>query len=220
MVCFIRNSEIFYHFCLETEVAPLWDPDRRSFIGLMTTYDYIHALMKCLARGIPMIELSSKSIADILQSPIISFSHPFFDPLEPDESIFQLCRRLYDSKSEFAPIVDQESGSLVATLGYFDVVHLLDSAAKQVPNFFGDTLEQLEIVRDRSTVITIKRSATVLETLSLFENHNITGAPVIDETNGRVINYYHKSDPTFIIKASEPDAILINLRDMTIGNKI
>ena len=30
--------------CSDTDVAPLWDPERRQFVGLMTVGDYIQAL--------------------------------------------------------------------------------------------------------------------------------------------------------------------------------
>jgi hypothetical protein len=35
-------------------------------------------------------------------------------------------------EADYVPIVDPDEGNLVAILGYLDVVHLLDQAAKQV----------------------------------------------------------------------------------------
>lgn len=206
---------------VETEVAPLWDPEKRSFVGLLTTYDYINTLRVCLARGIPMIELSSKTIAEILSSPVITFNNPYFEPLDPDDSIYQLCRLLYNSKSDFAPVVDPITGNIVTILGYLDIVHLVDSAAKQMPTLFSDSIDHLNIVqRDLKSLITLKPSTTIGETLNIFELHGIAGAPVIDEKTGRVINFYYKSDVTFITKANDPDSILLNLRDLTIGEAI
>lgn len=36
-------TDVFFPY-LDTDVAPLWDPERRQFVGLMTVEDYIQAL--------------------------------------------------------------------------------------------------------------------------------------------------------------------------------
>lgn len=164
-----------------------------------------------------MIELASKTIWNMKHS--IPFTHPEFHFLEPDKSIYGLCQTLYDSKIDYVPIIDPETGSLVTILGYMDIVHLVDCAAKQYPAIFSDTLETLNIVgrNPNLPIITVKRSMVLADVLTIFENNRINGAPVVDDY-GKVINFYHKADVTFIVKATEPDAILVNLKELTIGD--
>eukprot|EP00595_Chromulina_sp_UTEXLB2642_P001175 CAMPEP_0196763866 /NCGR_PEP_ID=MMETSP1095-20130614/4889_1 /TAXON_ID=96789 ORGANISM="Chromulina nebulosa, Strain UTEXLB2642" /NCGR_SAMPLE_ID=MMETSP1095 /ASSEMBLY_ACC=CAM_ASM_000446 /LENGTH=369 /DNA_ID=CAMNT_0042117987 /DNA_START=89 /DNA_END=1198 /DNA_ORIENTATION=+ len=210
----------------DTEVAPLWDPEKRCFSAIMTTYDYINALRICLLRGIPMIDLSSKTIEDMLNTPLLTFAHPYFDPLDAEETIYQLCRNLHHSASDYVPIIDPDSGALVSTLGYLDIVHLLDSAAKQYPELFEETLESMGIyshmlhgaitTNKTSGALTLTKNMFLSEVLNVLESNHISGAPVVDE-QGKVCSYYHKSDVTFITKATDPENILTNLRDMTLG---
>eukprot|EP01039_Chlorochromonas_danica_P006272 gene6272-6914_t len=45
----------------DTDVAPLWDPELRSFVGLMVVQDYITAMRLCLAHNIAQASLSTPS---------------------------------------------------------------------------------------------------------------------------------------------------------------
>lgn len=202
----------------DTDVAPLWDPEKRCFVGLMTLSDYIQALHLCIMRNIPIIELSSKAISDMLSSPIMTFLHPTFESLDAEDSIFQLCRYLRNSNAQYVPIVDPENGNLVSILGYMDLVRLLDHAAKQYSMLFNESLEQMGIGTFQN-VYTANKSTLLHDLLTQLLTHGISGVPVLDEA-GRVYNYYHKSDVTFITKATDPEAILTNLNGLTVGEAI
>lgn len=198
-------------------MAPLYDPEKRVFTGLITTNDYIHALRVCIQRQIPMIDLATKSISDVFTSPIIKFIHPYFEPLEAEEAVIQLCRVLYQSKCDFVPIIDPLTGKLVSTLGYMDIVHLMDTASRQYPSLFSDTLDRMNLIgKNANQTVVLGKKMKIFEVLNFLEVNNIAGAPVIDE-NGRVFNYYHKSDVTFITKASDPESVLVNLQELTLG---
>jgi hypothetical protein len=54
----------------DTDVAPLWDPARRQFVGLMTISDYVQALQVCRRQGISMLDLSTRSITGLPPSPL------------------------------------------------------------------------------------------------------------------------------------------------------
>lgn len=46
---------------LDTDVAPLWDPELRSFVGLMVVQDYITAMRLCLAHNLSQASQSTPS---------------------------------------------------------------------------------------------------------------------------------------------------------------
>ena len=62
----------------DTDVAPLWDPARRQFVGLMTISDYVQALQVCRRQGISMLDLSTRSITGLvcLETPAIPSPPP------------------------------------------------------------------------------------------------------------------------------------------------
>lgn len=47
---------------VDTEVAPLWCPEKKTFLALMTIPDYIRALQICRTQGITVADLSLRSI--------------------------------------------------------------------------------------------------------------------------------------------------------------
>jgi len=148
----------------------------------------------------------------------MTFLHPSFEPLDAEESIFQLCRYLRNSNAEFVPVVDPDNGNLVSVLGYMDLVRLLDHAAKQFSMLFNESLEQMGIGTFQN-ILTASKSTLLHEVLSKLLANDISGVPVVDEM-GRVYNYYHKSDVTFITKAADPEAILTNMMSLTVGEAI
>lgn len=182
----------------------------------MTVGDYIRALLVCFTQNISMIDLSTRSIADMLCSPLMTYQHGDFHALDAEDSVQQLCLQLVRLSADYVPVIDPDSGSLVSVLGYIDIVHLLDQAAKQHPNLFFETLEQMRIGTFGQNVITAPGTALLPEVLSVLGTHDISGIPVVD-ANQRVIGLYHKTDVTFITKAADPDAVLTNLSSFSVN---
>ena len=101
----------------DTDIAPLWDPDRKTFVAMMTMTDFIQALRIYRNRGIPVTDLASVSIADMLvlshaqwhilninyiliillfrlASPIAPVRHLEFTAIDPEDTAYELCRLL------------------------------------------------------------------------------------------------------------------------------
>lgn len=215
-------------------MAPLWDPERRQFVGLMTVGDYIHALRVWRSQRLPTAELTNRSINDMIQLSnsmvsqqqsqqqlrhphlpsvqlplIVRFRHADFQAVEAEDSVVQLSVLLLRSGNDYVPVLDPDTGSLVSILGYLDIVHLLDQAAIQYPQFFGQTLQQLRIGA-YSNLITAPRHAKVCDILDALDAHGISSLPIVDEA-GRVVDTYHRSDVSFVIKAADPDEVIANL---------
>ena len=187
-------------------------------MGMMTTGDYIRALRVCRAQNVSMQDLATRSIADMLASPLIAFQHAELHAIDAEDTIQQMCRQLLRLNADFVSVVDPDEGSLISILGYLDIVHLLDLAAKQHPSLFSESIEQMRI-GTFSNVITAPHTAPLADVLAALEDRNLSGMPVTDEA-GRVVGMYHRSDVTFITQAgiAAPDAILTNLARMTVGD--
>lgn len=203
--------------CSETDVAPIWDAERNVFVALMTIADYVRALLVCHRQNISMLDLSTRSIADMLCSPLIQYQHSDFHAVDAEDSVQQLCLQLTRLTADYVPIVDPDAGSLVGVLGYLDVVHLLDQAAKQHPNLFFETLEQMRIGTFGDRVVTAPLTTQLPDILTALSSHEVSGIPIVDSSN-RVVGLYHKTDVTFITKATEPDSVLTNLAVYTVGD--
>ncbi|KAJ1432065.1 hypothetical protein B484DRAFT_447999 [Ochromonadaceae sp. CCMP2298] len=193
----------------DTDTAPLWDPERRTFVGLMTISDYIHALRVWRAQSLPSSDLTSKTISEMMLASGLVFRQAGFQSIDAEDSVLQMCMLLLRTGNDYVPVIDAETGNLVSILGFLDVVHLLNQASERFPNLFARTIQEAQIGTFQN-IITAPKSAKLCEVLDVLEQRNMSGLPVVDEAN-RVVGFYHRSDVSFIIKATDTDVVLSNL---------
>lgn len=204
----------------DSDIGALWDPSIRQFTALISICDYIRAIMVCHDKDIPLIDLSAKSIADVLSSPLVPFSHPCFDAIDAEESISTLIQQLKATNADFIPIISVADGKLVTVLGYLDIIHLLDQASKQHPNLFIETIGEMGVGTFHHKVITVNKSTPLVDAIRLFDAHKISGVPVLDEATGHLVSYLHKSEVNFITRVPDAESIMTNLKTITVGGVI
>ena len=198
-------------------VAPLWHPQRKEFVALMTVSDFINMLRHHRRHDIPLSELS-KSIDDMLTSPMGVFKHADFETVDAEDSVFQLCGLMQRLGTDYVPVIDPDEGSLVAILGYLDLVHLLHEASRQFPQFFGSSVLQAG-VGTFENVVTAPQSMLLFDVIDLMEQRGISGIPVTNDY-GHVVGLYHRSDVSFITKAVDPDSAISGLHTLPVGDAL
>lgn len=218
---------IFISFA-DTEVAALWDPEKRSIIGLMTMYDYIYALQLCRQHGIPNTELARKTIHDMIALPVAAFKHS--DPtqtlyVDAEDSVFQLCMLLDRSNTDFAYVVNPDDGNIVSILGYLDIINFLHVASKQQPQLFGFTVQQILTQRSASgpaaaeaVTLSAPVSTKLADVLRVMEERGLNSIPIVDDTRRTVLGMYYKSDATFIVRATDPEMVSAYLSNLSMGD--
>jgi len=202
----------------DTAVAPLWDPGTHSFTGLMTIADYVRALKLCRQENVSMLELSARSIADLIGSPKFRFQHGEFSSVDAEDSVQNMCYFLNRHNTNFVPILNPDDGTLVSILGYLDLIHLLHQAAKQHPELFATTIQDMRL----DVTGNGKSRAAALPTtpiLSILQHDDDLqgGVAIVDERN-IVTGIYHMTDVTFITRALESQNVLTNLETFTIDD--
>lgn len=204
---------VFIYF-LDTDVAPLWDPEHRNFIGLMTVYDYIRALRICQSKGISASDLATQTLADILSTAPFIFRHRGFPAIDAETSVYELCRLLCRD-NDYVCALDPETGALVSILGPLDVLHLLYQVASTNETLFTQPLGALgslgHVGSWNPNVFTASTEAPLADLLdALDQRGEISSAPVVDGV-GRLVGLYHRSDVSFAMKAPDVEAALNNL---------
>lgn len=196
-------------------MAPLWDPDQRTFVGLMTIYDYIRALRICQARGISATDLAAQTLSDILHTAPFLLRHTGFPHIDAEDSVFQLCQAFYSGGNDYICVVDPETNALVSIVGPLDVLHLLHLVAKANISMFSQTVQSLGLGTWDSEVFTAPLRAPLGDLLDALENRgDLSAAPILDDNN-RLVGIYHRSDVSFAMKAADVEAALSNLRTCT-----
>lgn len=225
----------------ETDVAPLWDPELRSFVGLMTVQDYIRSLRLCLFHSINAMELTTKSIQDMLIATPYIFHNQGFQGLDAEDPVLQLVSMMYKNRLDYMPILDPDNGNLISILGPLDVLHLFDQIARTNEMIFNISLSSLKIgcFLDSSTspssTTTVSSSSSassgvlryvtkqtlIRECLEMCDQYEISALPVVDSVETkRVVAIYYRSDVSFIMKASDPEAVLHNLRTFRVEDSL
>lgn len=175
------------------------------------------------------------TISDVMSSPLgqIAFSHKVFQTVDVEDTVFELCKSLQELRNDFAPIATSDDGAeaggvgrgsspgtVVAVLGYLDIVNLLDQAAKQCPHLFTERVEQLRSTTTAFTrVRTAPWNAPFAAVLSLMHEHGLSGVPVVDD-HMRVVGIYHKEDANLIAvtPVEQHEQLLSCILDMPIGD--
>lgn len=145
----------------------------------------------------------------MMHSAGLLFRHAEFLPVDAEDSVFQMCAMLLRTDNDYVPVVDGDSGNLVSILGFLDVVQLLNQAAMQHPNLFARSIRDSG-VGTAHNILTAPKTAKVHEVLDALEQRGLSGLPVVDEQN-KVVGFYHRSDVSFILKASDTDVVIRNL---------
>jgi len=166
-------------------------------------------------RDSSLADLNTKSISDILSSSkVFKLRHSDFQPVDAEDSVYKMCRLLQRQGADYVPIIDPDEGNLVAVLGYLDVVNLLDTAARQFPHLFVTTIEEARVGTYR--VITAPHTALLSDVLRVLDERHISSIPITNDAS-KVVGLYYKSDVSFITKSPTPDAILLNLATLKVG---
>mmetsp|Transcript_14258 Transcript_14258/g.14898 ORF Transcript_14258/g.14898 Transcript_14258/m.14898 type:complete len:336 (+) Transcript_14258:23-1030(+) len=198
----------------ETDVAPIWDPERRTFVAMMTTRDYYQIKKRKSQLG---VSLQSQSISDILLLEEFAFIQNEFHSIDAEDSVKELSGMLDRLDVEYISVLDSDEGNLVAVLGYMDILHLLAQLAQRYPSAFSTPIESLQLRNNISATAPI--NSTLNEVVDIMYERNISCIPITDN-NQRVVGFYQYSDTAFISKLSPTSdlSVLSNLDNQIISD--
>lgn len=197
-------------------VAPLWDANKGGFVALMTTTDFANAVKKSFDGGGSPNILNS-TITEMLSSEEQYFIHSDFNSIDAEDSVHQLCASLSRYDSEYVPVIDPDEGSLVAILGYMDILFLLVQMTDRFPLMFAATVESALIAYVKN-IPTVPRTAYLSDVFDVIEDRDVKCVAVADPT-GRVSTLYQISDAEFL-SSIVSDTLLQSFGSKTIGEVV
>jgi CBS domain-containing protein len=182
----------------------------------------------------PVLELASKSISDVISSSLISSPYRNISnidtlAIDAEDSVLQLVMLLDRLDADYVTVTNPDEGNIVSILGYLDILNLLYIATQQQPQLFIHNVQDVLTARNlhnnsnnnsNNLLITAPKTAKLNDVLQVMTDRNLTAIPIVDEVTNQVLGIYHKSDVTFIVRAADPDAVLANLVNMTVGDAL
>lgn len=220
------------------QAAPLWDPKRCQFVGILTVTDFIDVLRYYRETGADVLTLASRSIADILadegilnsvlnKNPPRSYlsssnadadngtiginQHLSFLSVDADATLDRACHILHNQTMDFLPVLLPSDMRVLATITYTCVLEHLVSNFREQRRLFDDTIYDLGIGTYGEDVVVAYSNQTLHEVLHTLHLHGLSAVPVIDESTKKIKGVYSRSDITFLTKASDAEDAVSNL---------
>lgn len=220
----------------DMQAAPLWDPKRCQFVGILTVTDFIDVLRYYRETGADVLTLASRSIADILadegilntvlkSNPPRRYSssnedhghgtgtdqHSSFLSVDADATLDRACHLLHNQTMDFLPVMLPSDMRVLATITYTCILEHLVSNFREQRRLFDDTIYDLGIGTYGEDVVVAYPNQTLHEVLHTLHLHGLSAVPVIDESTRKIKGVYSRSDITFLTKASDAEDAVSNL---------
>lgn len=211
--------------------APLWDPVKCQFVGLLTVTDFIDILLHYRVTGKDVASLAVNSIAEILaqlaaeqqqqlgavggggissSSSSISILRPF-QGAGTNCTLQQACQQLLKTGQDFLPVVFAADMRVLACITYTNILEHLVTHFREQRRLFDDSVADLGIGTYGEKVVTVTQQQTLAEALQLMHTAGLSALPVVDATTRKVIGVYSRSDITFLTKATDAEDAVRNL---------
>lgn len=217
----------------DMQAAPLWDPKRCQFVGILTVTDFIDVLRYYRETGSDVLTLASRSIADILadegilstvlkKNPPRRYAsangegtgedqHSSFLSVDADANLDTACHLLSDQTIDFLPVMLPSDMRVLANITYTCILEHLVSNFREQRRLFDDTIYDLGIGTYGEDVVVAYPHQTLHEVLHTLHLHGLSAVPVIDENTKKIRGVYSRSDITFLTKASDAEDAVSNL---------
>lgn len=223
----------------DMQAAPLWDPKRCEFVGILTVTDFIDVLRYYRETGSDVLTLASRSIADILADEAIlstvlrknpprryasssaadgggdggtgADQHASFLSVDADANLDRACHMLHDQTLDFLPVMLPSDMRVLATVTYTCVLEHLVSNFREQRRLFDDTIYDLGIGTYGEDVVVAYAHQTLHAVLHTLHAHGLSAVPVVDADTKKIRGVYSRSDITFLTKASDAEDAVSNL---------
>mmetsp|Transcript_2958 Transcript_2958/g.6395 ORF Transcript_2958/g.6395 Transcript_2958/m.6395 type:complete len:368 (-) Transcript_2958:220-1323(-) len=220
----------------DMQAAPLWDPNKCEFVGILTVTDFIDVLRYYRETGTDVATLATRSIADILADEGIlstvlkkvvparhactkgsgkmnynADQHSYFLAVDADATLDRACHLLHDQGLDFLPVMLPSDMRVLATVNYTCVLEHLVGNFREQRRLFEDTIFDLGIGTYGDDVVVAHSQQTLHEVLRTLHVNGLSAVPVVDEQTKKIRGVYSRSDITFLTKASDAEDAVSNL---------
>lgn len=174
--------------------APLWDSATQKFVGMLSVTDLIQIMRTYHKSPTIRLEDVEDQKIEVWRSLLNQQSKPLVS-IGPDDCLLDAIRTLKKNKVHRLPIIDQETGNVLYILTHKRILRFLFLFYRELPqpSFLFRSLKELRI-GTYDSITTITRNTLVISALDKFIEKRISALPVVDETNGKVVDIFAKHD--------------------------
>ncbi|EFX04815.1 nuclear protein snf4 [Grosmannia clavigera kw1407] len=188
--------------------APLWDSEKSTFAGLLTSTDYINLIQYYCQYPDRLNEIEEFRLSGLRKIEKAIGAQPLETvSVHPDRPLYHACRTMLRTRARRIPLVnvDDETGRemVVSVITQYRILKFI------AVNNENNTVLLRKPVREiglgtYSNLQTARMGDPVLSVIHVMVEHNISAIPIVDDAN-RVLNVFEAVDVIPCIKGGNYD---------------
>jgi len=175
--------------------APLWDSEKKDFIGMITVTDFIDILRHFYK--------SQTDIKQLLEQHQIKTWRETYNKIRPqliitspDDSLYTACVTLSQKNIHRIPIIDYDNNSILHILTHAKILKFLLLQLTEIPTLFQCKIKDL-LIGTFENIISAPIVTPLIEILNTLAEKNLSAVPILDN-NKVMVDCYSKSDIPFL----------------------
>jgi 5'-AMP-activated protein kinase, regulatory gamma subunit len=187
-------------------VAPLWDPDKCQFVGLLTVTDFID-----------IMRLSKDTVEALASTSIAVYENRPFLSVDSNCTLKTACQQLLQTQQVYLPVVYAEDMRCLACITFTNILEYMVTHFREQRRLFDDSITDLGIGTYGERVQSVTPDHTLSHALELMQQYDLSAVPVVDALSRKVIGVYTRYDITFLTKATDAKDAVRNF-ELTVGD--
>ncbi|KAK3297586.1 uncharacterized protein B0H64DRAFT_372928 [Chaetomium fimeti] len=190
--------------------APLWDSNKSSFAGLLTSTDYINVIQYYCQFPDEIDQVDKfrlSSLRDIERAiGVLPLETVSVHPMRP---LYEACRRMLKTRARRIPLVDvdEETGRemVVSVITQYRILKFIAVNNEKHTILLKKSVRELGL-GTYTNLETADMNSSVLDVIHLMVKHNISAVPILDKDN-KVLNVFEAVDVIPCIKGGAYDEL-------------
>ncbi|KAH6850847.1 hypothetical protein B0I37DRAFT_122806 [Chaetomium sp. MPI-CAGE-AT-0009] len=190
--------------------APLWDSNKSSFAGLLTSTDYINVIQYYCQFPDEIDQVDKfrlSSLRDIERAiGVVPLETVSVHPMRP---LYEACRRMLKTRARRIPLVDvdEETGRemVVSVITQYRILKFIAVNNEKHTILLKKSVREIGL-GTYTNLQTADMNSSVLDVIHLMVKHNISAVPLLDKDN-KVLNVFEAVDVIPCIKGGAYDEL-------------
>ncbi|MFH4977126.1 hypothetical protein AB6A40_003835 [Gnathostoma spinigerum] len=196
--------------------APLWNNEKKEFVGMLTITDFIQVLSRYHKNG-----CTEDGIKELEEHKITTWRKVLeedgnirpFVTIDPSENLYHAVEVLCKSRVHRLPLMERNSGDISYILTHKRLIRFLYLYITDLPrpSFMSKTPRELGIGTWKD-VLTISMDTPLIDALHVFLEKRVSALPLLDR-DGKVVDIFAKFDVINLAAEKIYTNLNMNVRD-------
>eukprot|EP00948_MAST-09A_sp_MAST-9A-sp1_P003295 g3295.t1 len=195
--------------------APLWDPVKNNFAGMLTVTDYLEITRylyqnEAFALAFSSGNASIRAWRDLARKAGGDFPENLIY-VDPEDSLHHACSLLRKYSLHRLPVISinkASGGAVLAVVTYQSILRFLVTHFREVHPLFSMCIYSLGI-GTYENIFTVSAETPLIEVINVLSRNKISAVPVLDPEDGRVIDVYDRNNVINLARDNQMSSLIL-----------